>query len=272
MSFMPTSLDQLTQDLVDKDPSKFVHTRSLDEQNTGLLLRKGVFPYEYIRDLSVLKETKLPSKNDFFSTLKNEGITDAEYLHAQEVWSTFKCKNIGDYMRLYCKSDVHLLADLWTNFCKEISRNFNIHPESGYITLPSFAFDCFKNNIYTSKRQLIRLLDESKQRMLDDLGKGIRGGSCMVKQKTSFSSAFERELLKLAEPDEKVEYEKLKTLQEKEADEIASELAMNGGKEKTRICNKDGCERLTMDKSCTAHQETCILSFDFNNLYGEFFF
>ena len=91
MSFMPTSLDQLTQDLKNKDVSKFVHTKSLDEQNTGLLLRKGVFPYEYIKDLSVLKETKLPSKEDFFSTLKNEGITDAEYLHAQEVWTTFKC-------------------------------------------------------------------------------------------------------------------------------------------------------------------------------------
>ena len=91
----------------------------------------------------------------------------------------------------------------------------------------------------------------------------------MVKQKTSFSSTFEKELLKLAEPDEIVEYEKLKTLQEKEADEVALELAMNGGEEKPRICSTDGCERLTLDKSCMLHQETCILSFDFNNLYGE---
>lgn len=271
MSFMPTSLDQLTQDLLNKDASKFVHTRSLDVNNTGLLTRKGIFPYEYIKDLSVLKESNLPPIEDFFSTLKNKGITEGEYLHAKEVWSAFNCENIGDYMRLYCRSDVHLLADLWSNFCQEISQNFNIHPESGYITLPSFAFDCFKNNIYTKKRQIVRLLDETKQKMLSDLGTGIRGGSCMLKQKASFSSAFEKTLLQLAEPDEKIEYEKLKILEEKAADEISSELTMNGGDEKNKMCSSGGCQRLTLNKFCTVHQETCILSFDFNNLYGEFF-
>ena len=93
----------------------------------------------------------------------------------------------------------------------------------------------------------------------------------MVKQKASFSSAFEKSLLELAEPNEKIEYEKLKTLQEKEADEISSKLAMSEGDEEKRFCSSSGCERLTLDKFCTVHETTCILSFDFNNLYGEFF-
>jgi hypothetical protein len=50
------------------------------------LLRKGVFPYEYIDSFDKLKETKLPPKECFRSTLKNADISDEEYKYAQHIW------------------------------------------------------------------------------------------------------------------------------------------------------------------------------------------
>jgi len=39
-------------------------------------------------------------------------ISDEDYVHAQNVWSTFKCKTFRDYHNLYNVSDVLLLEDI----------------------------------------------------------------------------------------------------------------------------------------------------------------
>ena len=44
-----------------------------------LLLRKGVFPYEYMDDWEKFNETSLPEKENFYSHLNIEDITDADY-------------------------------------------------------------------------------------------------------------------------------------------------------------------------------------------------
>ena len=44
-----------------------------------LLLRKGVYPYEYMDSWERFKETSLPSKKDFYSELILEDITDNDY-------------------------------------------------------------------------------------------------------------------------------------------------------------------------------------------------
>ena len=82
------------------------------------------------------------------AVLKDEGISDEDYGRAEKVWKLFECKTLKDYMKVYCRTDTHLLADVWANFCKETYEKFSIHPESGYITLPSYAFDCFKHKIH----------------------------------------------------------------------------------------------------------------------------
>ena len=50
-----------------------------------LLLRKGVFPYTYIKNYEVLKETKLPSRDDFYNDLIQEHISWEDYHHAKKV-------------------------------------------------------------------------------------------------------------------------------------------------------------------------------------------
>ena len=74
-----SSLHQFYQD----DLNKFVLV---------LLLRKGVYPYEYMDSWERFDETLLPDKKAFYSKLNVEGITDKDYAHAQKVWELFKIK------------------------------------------------------------------------------------------------------------------------------------------------------------------------------------
>ena len=45
-----------------------------------LLLRKGVYPYEYMDEWKKFNKTKLPEKEEFYSNLNMEDITDAEFV------------------------------------------------------------------------------------------------------------------------------------------------------------------------------------------------
>ena len=44
-----------------------------------LLLRKGIYPYEYMDDWNRLNEEKLPDKSDFYSSLNMEEISEIDY-------------------------------------------------------------------------------------------------------------------------------------------------------------------------------------------------
>ena len=63
-----------------------------DHQKRGLLMRKGVYPYEYVDSWERFEETKLPPKEDFYSKLSDGNISDSDYEHAQRVWETFGCQ------------------------------------------------------------------------------------------------------------------------------------------------------------------------------------
>ena len=61
-----------------------------------LLLRKGIYPYDYIDSWERFNETSLPPKKDFYSELNLEDITDKDYSYAQKVFEEFST-DIGDY-------------------------------------------------------------------------------------------------------------------------------------------------------------------------------
>ena len=92
----------ITYQLWNKDHNKFM-----------LLLRKGIYSYEYMDSWQRFDEESLPDKEYFYSELNNEGITDEEYEHAQKVWKVFKIKNLGMYHDLYVQGDTSLLAELF---------------------------------------------------------------------------------------------------------------------------------------------------------------
>ena len=81
-----------------------------------MLLRKSVYPDEYIDDWESFNET-LTEKEEFYSNLNIEDIIDAEYIHAKRNCKDFEIKNLGQYHDLYLESDIFLL-DVFENFGK----------------------------------------------------------------------------------------------------------------------------------------------------------
>ena len=74
-----SSLDNLSSNL---KIDKFVNLKKYYSGNQlSLLLRNGVYPYDYVDCLKKLDETSLPSKESFFSKLTGEGITDEDNKH-----------------------------------------------------------------------------------------------------------------------------------------------------------------------------------------------
>ena len=61
-------------------------------------------------DLGKFNETPLPEKEDFYSHLNLEDITDADYAHAKRVCKNFEIKKLGEYHDLYVQSNTLLLA------------------------------------------------------------------------------------------------------------------------------------------------------------------
>ena len=60
--------------------------RNKDLNKFILLLRKGVYPYEYMDSWERFNEIELPPKEPFHSELNLQGITDEDYSHAQKVY------------------------------------------------------------------------------------------------------------------------------------------------------------------------------------------
>ena len=80
-----------------------------------MLLRKGVYPYEYIDEWDKFKEKVLPGKDSLYSYLTLENISETDYAHANNVFKKFNINNLGEYHDLYVRSDTLLLADIFEN-------------------------------------------------------------------------------------------------------------------------------------------------------------
>ena len=100
-----------------------------------LLLRKGVYPYEYMDAWEKFNEISLPSKEDFYSNLNMEDINDIDYRHANNVFKVFKLENLGNYHDLYVQSDTLLLAHVFNNFRNMCLKEYELDP-AHFLSLP----------------------------------------------------------------------------------------------------------------------------------------
>ena len=109
-----------------------------------LLLRKGVYPYEYMDNWERFDETSLPDKESFYSSLNMENIDDIDYRHGNNVFKKFKLKNLGEYHDLYVQSDTLLLADVFENFRNMGMKVYELDP-AHFLSLPGLAWQaCLK--------------------------------------------------------------------------------------------------------------------------------
>ena len=169
--FMGTSLEKLVDNLPKDDCINLGLYYSGDKFN--LLARKGVYPYKYMDSLEKLKETALPPKEPFYSRLNDGGISDEDYTHAQNVWKTFKMKYFKDYHKLYNKTDVLLLADVFENFRNISLKNYGLDP-AHYYTTPGLTWDAALKFTGVS----LELLSDVDMVLMWE--KGIRGGVSMI--------------------------------------------------------------------------------------------
>ena len=73
---------KITDGLIKKFPSVYQFCNG-DLNKLVLLLRKGVYPYEYMYSWGKFDETAIPPKEAFYSTLNLENISDEDYTHVQ---------------------------------------------------------------------------------------------------------------------------------------------------------------------------------------------
>ena len=142
-----------TYEFCNNDLNKFV-----------LLLRKGVYPYEYADTWEKFSEISLPSKDDFYSNLNMEDISDIDYRHAN---NEFK----GNYHDLYVQSDTLLLADVFNNSRDTCLKEYELDP-AHFLSLPGLTWPaCLKK----TNIELELLTDYDMLLMVEE---GIRGGIC----------------------------------------------------------------------------------------------
>ena len=154
-----------TYKFCDNDINKFI-----------MLLRKDVYPYEYIDEWDKFNEKVLPGKESFYSNLTLENISEIDYAHANNVFKKININNLGEYHDLYVRSDTLLLADIFENFRQSCLKNYELDP-AHFVSLPGLAWQaCLKK----TNIELELLTDYDMLLMIEE---GIRGGICHAIQR-----------------------------------------------------------------------------------------
>ena len=83
------------------------------------LNKKVAYPYRYFNSIDDYKKpVNNLKKEDFYSKLKNDFPDDEEIERTKEIIKLLNIKDGEELTKLYCKSDVILLADVFEKFVK----------------------------------------------------------------------------------------------------------------------------------------------------------
>lgn len=183
LSFLNASLNELMSNLLRDKSHTFPIIDQLglyskqETEKKQLILRKGIYPYEFVTSIRKLRQTrKIPAKRHFFSSLTNSNVSDEDYAHSKKVFKVFSCKDLVEYTELYCATDVGILAEVVTQFRKLVQHNFDLDC-CHYISTPQMAFDCM---LRLTKVE-IELLHDVDQILF--IEQNIRGGVSYINQR-----------------------------------------------------------------------------------------
>ena len=152
-----------------------------DDKQFLLMIEKGVYPYDYITDYSVLSQSNLPARKKFNSTLTNSKCSKADYKKALLVWDTFNCKSLLDYHNVYLTSDVLLLTDIWDNYRQVCHRIYQLDV-AYYYTAPSLSWDAFLKHKYDDDKKFhIELISDMDMYLFVE--NNIRGGLSQISKR-----------------------------------------------------------------------------------------
>ena len=81
--FMSSSLDKLVSNLPKDD---LIYTSKVFKgKRLNLMSQKGVYPYHFMDSFEKFNQMELPTKDQFYSILNDQHITDDEYDYAKKV-------------------------------------------------------------------------------------------------------------------------------------------------------------------------------------------
>ena len=123
-------------------------------------------------DWERFNKTPLSEKEDFYSHLNNEDITDAYYTHAKRICKDFEIKSLGEYLDLYVQSNTLLLVDVFENIRNSFLKIHELDPAR--FSAPGLAW---RAALKKTKGKLHLLTDID---MLLAVEKGIRGEICHI--------------------------------------------------------------------------------------------
>ncbi|XP_017073465.2 uncharacterized protein LOC108109462 [Drosophila eugracilis] len=101
-----------------------------------------------------------------------------DYINADQVWHTFNCQNIRDYLKVYLERDVTILADVFEDFRRLCITTYGLDPMN-YVTAPSMAWDAML------KVTEVNLDLISDPEMLNFLQNAVRGGLVKCNQENA---------------------------------------------------------------------------------------
>ena len=213
LEHMPASLDALVKDLNQTKNFTFPIVRQMrrfknlnwrrKKKGLTMLTRKGIFCYEHYTSFQQIKSaTSIPPPDAFYSTLNEESISQSDYKFAKDMYKYFKCKNMLDYMMLYCSLDVALLCETFLQYRKMVMKHFDLDPAyyvgNMYVFIyhlyvfikififagiPGLSFDIMLKSFAEEEGQEGYLELFSDPSMEHFFTKGIRGGQSFISQR-----------------------------------------------------------------------------------------
>ena len=111
----------------------------------GCELGKGHFPYEYMDGIGKLEDRALPQQAAFYSQLKSEEISDADYARCQAVWRDNGMETLREYLIWYNNRDV-------TPFLDAIAKQAGFYKHQN--------IDMFKDGISVPGLSLLHLFND----------------------------------------------------------------------------------------------------------------
>ena len=142
---------------------------------SNILKQKGVFPYDFYDSNDKLNYNGLPLKEDFYNKLYDEKIKDVDYDRAYNVYKYLNCNSFGDYVNVYLKTDVLLLADVFEAFRNMCLIYYGLDP-CYYVTAPGLSWDA----MLKMTKVEIECFKEGQEDMLDMVKRGMRGGISVI--------------------------------------------------------------------------------------------
>ena len=137
--FLSESLDKIVKNL-DEDGFRILKKEFPD--NWQFFDEKLAYLYEYFNNIEdYQKPVDNYKKEDFFSNLKNAYPDDEEIERTKQNIKLFNKKSGKELTKLYLKSDVVFLADVFENFVKVFTEEYGINPLF-FVSLPSYTYQC----------------------------------------------------------------------------------------------------------------------------------